>query len=225
VLFDSSGTPVQPANVLRKRPLIVERGLFVQVDPLHRRMLEAAGRRLAREVDSDQEPVLLPELSIVPVGQRAAPDAAETERRLTALSTLGAPVLLTRFPEVYHLTGYLRRYTEEPMRFVLGSSTALQLMHEAQYENLVGGLLEGLGRLFAENVKIYVYPMEADAFRQALEASAVSAGATEVVSGRWITADSLRPKPPLGHLYDYLLESGWIVALDPPAGSSGSDIE
>jgi hypothetical protein len=78
------------------------------------------------------------------------------------------PVLLTRFPEIYHLTSYLRRYTNESIRFVVGASTLVKLFHEAQYADLLGGLLEALARLLADNVKIYVFPMELEAFRLAL---------------------------------------------------------
>ena len=218
VLFDAEKRLVPPSELLRKRPLVIERGQFVNVAPLHRRMLGLAHAKLRTEIepDSEREAVLLPEHSIAPVGEREAPDAAETERRLRELLARDTPVLLTRFPEVYHLTSYLKRYTQEPLRFVLGSSTALQVLHQAHYRHLTGGLLEALGRLFADNVKIYVYPMEVDAFRGALAAAGIEAPAIETGGGKWVTAASLRLEPPLRHLYDYLLDTGWIVALDPP---------
>jgi hypothetical protein len=217
VLFDADRRLLPPSELLRKRPLVLERGQFVTVERFHRRMLDLAHAKLRTEIeiDPEREAVLLPELSVAPVGQREAPDARETERRLRALLERDTPVLLTRFPEVYHLTSYLERYTQEPLRFVLGSSTVLQVLHAAHYESLMGGLLEALGRLFADNVKIYVYPMEVEAFRDALAAAGIAPPDTG--SAKWVTATSLRPEPPLGHLYDYLMDTGWIVALDPPA--------
>ena len=45
------------------------------------------------------------------------------------------------------------------MRFILGVSAAAKTMHEAFYQHLPGTLLEGVGRLLATNVKLYVAPM------------------------------------------------------------------
>jgi|SRR5688572_8815974 len=165
-------------------------------------------------------PVLLPELTVAPVAGRDAPGETETRRRLARLLELGGSVLLTGFPEVYYLTSYLRRYTREPLRFVLGSAHVLQVLHEAHYRNLMGGLLEALGRLFAVDVKIYVYPMKADAFRRALDGAGIPLDTIRVPGGEWVTAREIRPEPPPAYLYQYLLEEGWIVALQPPASSA-----
>jgi len=35
------------------------------------------------------------------------------------------------------------------------------------------------------------------------------------VSRPWITADQVRPPPPLRHLYEYLLATGFLVAMPP----------
>ena len=165
VLFEANGTQVQPLEHLRKRPLVMERSIFVDDEPPHRRMLEIASARLGEELGTAHEPVLLPELTVAPIAGRDAPGETETRRRLARLLELGGSVLLTGFPEVYCLTSYLRRHTRERLRFVLGSAHVLQVLHEAHYRNLMGGLLEALGRLFAVDVKIYVYPMKTDAFR------------------------------------------------------------
>ena len=221
VLFRPDGTLAQPSELLRKRPVVVERGLFERVVPLQRRMLELASARLRQEIETEREPLLLPELTVVPVSGREAPGETETLRRVSAVLECETPLLLTRFPEVYHLTSYLRRYTREPLRFVLGSSTVVQVLLEAHYRSLMGGLLEALGRLLAENVKLYVYPMEADTFWRLLASSGVARGLVGAPETGWVTARTIRPGPPLGHLYEYLLDAGWIAGLDPPAPGDG----
>jgi hypothetical protein len=57
------------------------------------------------------------------------------------------------------LTEYLRRFTAEPVRFVMGGSLLARILEERSYRELPGRLLEGLGKLLAANVKIYAYPM------------------------------------------------------------------
>ncbi|HXV76920.1 MAG TPA: hypothetical protein VD788_11455 [Candidatus Polarisedimenticolaceae bacterium] len=215
VLLRNDGTLVQPSSLLRKRPLVVERGLFPTVAAFHRQMLDEACAELKRSEKPQRDPLPVPELSVLPVAGREAPDEAETHRRLHELLALGGPVLLTRFPQVYHLTSYLRRYTREPLRFVFGASTLVQVLHDAHYADLMGGVLEALGRLLADNVKIYLYPMQADVFREIVERHG---GASRVAppASQWVTAETIEFEPPIGHLFRYLREMGWVVGLDPP---------
>jgi len=213
VLFRDEATLAQPSELLRKRPLVVERGMFQSMTPLHRRMLDEAGRKLQDEIDPDRGPLPIPELSVTPVSGVEAPDEVETLRRLSDMFELRHPVLLTRFPAIYHLTGYLRRYTHEPMRFVLGASTLVRLFHEALYADLMGGMLEALGRLLADNVKIYVFPREIEAVRRALDGAGIRSAPVKVSAEGFVTADTIELDPPVHHLYRYLRDADWIVGL------------
>ena len=78
-------------------------------------------------------------------------------------------MIASDFPETYLLSRYLRRYSTEPVRFVMSAATAAKVMHEVFYQDLPGTLLEGLGRLLATNVKLYVAPMPREAFVAALK--------------------------------------------------------
>jgi len=204
----------QPSESLRKRPIVVERGIFRHPEPIHQRILEAALRRLGGEVGSaGREPLGLFEMSTDPLGGTVEPAAPPIMERLEALSGLGRPVLLTRYSRNYQLSGYLRRYTTQPLRFIAGVSTLVPLMQAANYGELMGGLLESLGRLLAENVRVYVYPMPVEAMRASLAALPPGSPAVEFPTVGLVTAESLRFPPPLDHLYRYLLESGWLESL------------
>src|SRR6185295_6995068 len=84
------------------------------------------------------------------------------------LKTTG-PIAVTDFPETYLLSRYLQRHTTESVRFVLSIAAAAKVLQETFYQNLPGTLLEGLGRLLASNVKLYVAPMPRKAFMAALQ--------------------------------------------------------
>ena len=60
--------------------------------------------------------------------------------------------------------------------------------------DLEGGILEGLGRLFKKNVRLYAYPRRAS-------------------DGAIITADNFRVEPKLRHLYSYLRENDFVVPV------------
>ena len=216
VLFEDPSRLMQPSSLLRKRPLVLERGLFSRVATVHHRMLNEACSKLNAELGGASDPLAIPELTVNPVAGLEPPDEAETLQRLSGLFDMEHPVLLTDFPEAYHLTAYLRRYTSEPLRFVFGASTLMQVMREAQYSDLVGGLLEALGRLLADNVKIYVYPMKVETFNQLVAGRGGPASELAPLSEGYVTADNLRIAPPVHNLYRYLLDAGWILGMSPP---------
>jgi hypothetical protein len=110
------------------------------------------------------------------------------------------------------LSRYLRRYSVEPLRFILTAATVVKTLDESFYQDLPGNLLEGLGRLLAANVKAYVAPMSHGAFRAALSDMPESVEHWHHGDGL-VTLDTLKPSPPTVFLLDYLRGSGRLVAL------------
>ena len=86
-------------------------------------------------------------------------------RRIDALLASGGDVLLFRQRELYHMTALANRYTKAPVRFVSGLSQVIRAFEDL-YGDLEGSHLETLGRLFAQNVRIYAYPMTAGELRE-----------------------------------------------------------
>jgi hypothetical protein len=89
------------------------------------------------------------------------------------------------------------------------------VLQEAHYDTLAGGLLEAMGRLLADNVRIYVHPMDAGTFRRLLAEAGVDPASYIAPETGWVTAETIRLAPPASHLYAYLLAAGWLVPLDP----------
>jgi hypothetical protein len=58
----------------------------------------------------------------------------------------------------YRLKHFLRAYTQKPMVLIMGASHLDRLFDEKHYQDLEGGLLEGLGRLMDEKTRLYIYP-------------------------------------------------------------------
>jgi hypothetical protein len=214
VLLDPQGNLVPPTEIIRKRSIIVERGHFRREGETGARMLRTARDFLRQErSDLDREPLGLLELSVNSVSEASDVSDAEYQERIRRILNLDEYVLVTRLGEAFRLTGYLRRYSQQPLRFVAGLSTLALILHEAYYTNLSGGLLEGIGRLFADNVKIYAYPMHPAAFRAHLQSAGVEVPSVSLDEVALITASGLHFESPLGLLYQYLLEVGWILGL------------
>jgi hypothetical protein len=177
-------------------------------------MLAAARARFREEFPAvEREPLSLFEISLLPVGSDDSPDDEDVLRRAGELRALGAPVAVTRLRESYRLTEFLRRYTGEPLRFVLGLPAVLELLEGSYYSDMIGGALEAMGKLLAENVRLYVFPVDASQLPGLLSRSRLDPALLSYPERGSVTADNLRVAPPIGHLYAYLLASGWLIPL------------
>ena len=123
-----------------------------------------------------------------------APEVPDLFGRIDALLSAGGDVLLFRQPELYQMTALVNRHTRAPVRFVVGLSLMIRASEDA-YENLEGRRLEALARLFAQNVRIYVYPMTATDLRECLK-NASSTGWDWTETNGWVSASQLRHAPP-----------------------------
>ncbi len=140
------------------------------------------------------------------------PEIPEVLRRIDALGARGGDVLLVRERELYTMTDYVNRYTKEPVRFVVGLSLLVRAL-EDHYRRLDGSSLAALSRLFAQNVRIYAYPMTAENLRESIQGfSTLGWGLSETCG--WVSAHQLPPAAPLGHLYAYLLASNFLVPIE-----------
>jgi len=113
------------------------------------------------------------------------------------------------------MTTLVNRYTQAPVRFVGGLSLIIRAFADI-YGNLEGKLLEALARLFAQNVRIYAYPMAATELRESLNGISAAGWEWSDTNGM-VSANQLRHPPPLGHLFAYLLASNFLVPIQVPA--------
>jgi hypothetical protein len=89
-----------------------------------------------------------------------------------------------------------------------------RLLETQFYSELPGSLLEGLGKIFAQNVKVYAYSMPRGDFMAALDPQSTKCKVAD--SGdKLVTAGNLIFEPPANHLYRYLMEGRWVLPLEP----------
>ncbi len=73
------------------------------------------------------------------------------------LQSLGYGVMIFRARELYTMSAFVNRYTKSRIHFAIGL-TVLVRVFEDRYKDLPGTLLEGIARLFTQNVRLIVYP-------------------------------------------------------------------
>jgi len=223
VFFPSKGSPVPPTEVLYKKAVVLAPGYFGHTDavhsPVHARLLASAIQELQRELgETKSAPAGFFCLTVAPfTPNEPAPEIPDLLRRIDALLAAGGDVLLFRQRELYHMTALVNRHTQAPVRFVAGLSLVIRAFEDA-YGNLEGRRLEALARLFAQNVRIYVYPMTATDLREWLKSASTTGWEWSETNG-WVSASQLHRAPPLGHLFAYLLASNFLVPMRLPAGA------
>ncbi len=224
VFFSSKGATLPPREVLHKQAIVLAPGYFGHVDAghaqIHAQMLATATQELHKELgETTSVPIGFFCLSAAPVNPKeSAPEIPDLLHRIDALLAGGGDVLLFRQHELYTMTSVVNRYTQAPVRFVVGLSLMIRAF-EDPYGNLKGRFLEALSRLFAQNVRIYAFPMTAADLHEWIKSSPTSGWEWSEMNG-WVTATQLRLAPPLGHLYAYLLASKFLVPMQIPAVST-----
>jgi hypothetical protein len=221
VRFSGNGAAGPPSEVLHNKAVVLAPGYFGHVDAAHARIhmqiLAAGIHELRLELgDALSAPIGIFCLTAASVDPAAStPEIPGLLRRINALLARGGDVLLFRERELYAMTGLVNRYTKAPLRFVAGLSLLIRAFDDP-YGNLEGSRFEGLARLFAQNVRIYAYPMAATDLHEWIKSSSVR-GWEWSETNAWVSANQLRHTPPLGHLYAYLLASNFLVAMETPA--------
>jgi len=198
-LFGPDGKVLQPSEVLRRKPVLVERGSFRPVTRTNIDILDTARRRFARDLEcAETDIATIMELTLhnLSSGGDTEVDLVDFLARADTLCASGATAMVSDYFEYHRLAAFLNRLTDRPVALALGVPSLAEIFNERYYTNLDGGILEAVGRLFKSNVRIYVYPLKvAD-------------------SDELITADTWQPPAHLSHLYRHLLDNKQILSLD-----------
>ena len=105
-------------------------------------------------------------------------------------------VLISDFSRYYRLAAYIARYTKAKIGITMGAASLGRVFDEQYYEDLPGGILESFGRLFKNDLKLFVYPCR------------------DRQTGAITTAETLPVCDELKKLLDYLLDRERIVGID-----------
>ena len=197
-MFGPNREVLQPSEVLRKNAVLVERGSFRPTTLVNLDMLGCALAKFETDPAVAGRPVLpLMELTMRNLrGQGPDVDRRDFLARAELLGACGMTVMISDYFEYYRLAAYLAWRTSERIGIVMGIPSLLELFDERYYGQLPGGILESFGRLFKNDLKLYVYPLRRN-----------EDDALQTVDNLEV-ADELRP------LYDYLAGRGSFVPLD-----------
>jgi hypothetical protein len=192
-MFTSQGEAVQWAEVIYNKPVLVQRGNFRPVTNSTLDVLERGLEQFLQEPElKNEQPVVLMEMTLRHLTHDDVIDERDFLHRADTLSALGKTVLVSNFRRFHRLAWYLSRYTDRPIGLPVGASKLAEIFDESFYNESEGGLLGGLGQLFKNPARLYVYP------------------GMNLKTGEIVTVENFAIAPHLRHLYTHLRENRFV---------------
>ncbi len=160
IMFNPDGSVGIPAEMLYKKNVLTIRGSFRPVTRLNVDMIEQ-GLESFKKLDdvNEDNTVVLAEISL---NDMRGNDLLATEEdiiaRVQLLNSLGYSVLISDYTRYFSLRAFFRQYTKLQIGIVVGVINVKQIFDEESYKGIEGGILEGFGKLFPDNTRLFVYP-------------------------------------------------------------------
>lgn len=197
IMFKPDGTVAVPAEMLYKKNVLTIRGSFRPVTNLNIDMIEQGKKSFYELENVDPEnTVVIAEISLNDShGHDNNVPEQDLIERIQLLNSLGYNVMISDYTRYFSLRAYFRQYTQLQIGIVVGMVNIKQIFDTDSYRGVEGGILEGFGKLFPDNTRLFVYP-ELNEDGQLQDVSVVK------------VPENLR------FLYRHLLENGFISGID-----------
>jgi hypothetical protein len=159
-MFDKDGNISRPADMVYKKNVIAIRGSFRPITYVGFDMIKTALRTFKKESDYEKgNTVVFCEITMKNLMSSGEFDERDFLARVDILNGMNQNVMVSNYRYYYKLTEYFNQFTIKKLRMVVGVPTLKNLVQKKYYEDLKGGIMEAFGILFAENVKLYIYPL------------------------------------------------------------------
>ena len=196
-MINAQGKVVQIADSLWQKSVLIERSRFQPPTKLTVDLMESAYQAFANEDNVDADHIVtLGEMTLHDLSEEGEIDVKDFLSRAELLCELGWDVLISNYGECYRLAQYLFRFTDKPIALAMGVPLLKRIFRESYYKDLPGGILESFGRLFKNDLRFYVCPMQ------------------DSETGKLQGISDLKVASHLQHLYKHLLDNGFVRPLD-----------
>jgi len=196
VIFGPDGQNLQPSDILYKKNILTLRGSFRPVTKVNIDMIKNGLNEFVKENKvSEKNLQVLFEITLNNLKSEGDINEKDFIDRVDILCSIGQTVMISNYQRYYKLLDYLGRFTNERLGVILGV-TNLQEIFDAQfYRHLNGGILEGIGKMFNRDIKVYVYPYQPDR------------------NSELKTSQNLTIQPRIKPLYDFFVFNKKIIDL------------
>jgi hypothetical protein len=206
MMFDRFGNVREPADMLYKKNVLVFRGSFRPITYPVFDMFKTSYRLFKKDKDYSRDKTLsLSEISINNLFDKGELDERDFLARVDLLNGMGQNVMVSSLREYYKLVSYFSNFRILNLRIVMGVPNFIAVLNNSYYADLKGGLLEAMGKLFANNVKLYIYP------------TLSSVSIDDPTKGdKLLTTDNMPFPKDVQDLYNYLKLNRRILVIEDP---------
>jgi hypothetical protein len=163
VIFTPEGKNKYPSDILHKKNILTLRGSFRPVTKVNIDMLSEGLDKFKKNKKVDEKNIqLLLEITLSNLMTDGKVDERDFLDRADILCSLGYTVMISNYKKYYKLSEYLSRYTTARMGLIIGVDNLVEMFDEKYYRNLNGGIMEAFGIIVKRDIKIYLYPYQAD---------------------------------------------------------------
>ena len=195
VMFNPSGNNILPARELYKKNILALRGSFRPVTKVNIDMFEKSLEVFLKEREVDEnKTVVIFEITLSNLTSQGEIDEKDFMDRAMLLCSLGHIVMISNFKEYYRLVDYLSQYTKKQMALAMGVNNFVEIFDENYYTDLSGGILEAFGKMFYNNLKVYLYPMKDE-------------------KGEIVTSNNLKLHPRMKDFYKFFKYNGKVMDI------------
>lgn len=197
IMFKPDGTVEVPAEMLYKKNILTIRGSFRPVTKLNVDMIEQGLQSFSNLPGVDPEnTIAIAEISLNDAhGHDAKVPESDIVARVQLLNSLGYNVMVSDYTRYFSLRAYFRQFTQLQIGIVMGMVNVKQIFDESFYRGVEGGILEGFGKLFPDNTRLFIYPeMDED--------------------GHLSEFTDVKVPEHLRYLYRHLLENGFLHGIE-----------
>ena len=195
VMFNPEGNNILPARELYKKNILTLRGSFRPVTKVNIDMFEKAYDAFIQETEVEEDKtVVIFEITLSNLRAQGEIDEKDFMDRAKLLCSLGHIVMISNFKEYYRLVDYLSQYTKKQLGLSMGVNNFVEIFDEQYYQDLGGGILEAFGKMFYNNLKVYLYPMHDD-------------------KGNIINSTNLKLHPRMKDFYKFFKYNGKVVDI------------
>jgi nicotinic acid mononucleotide adenylyltransferase len=197
VLFDQNGQIIEPSDMLYGKHVVILRGRYRPITNVHMDIIESGLKHALKENKNitKKDVIVLAELTLNNLTTSEKIDAGDFLARVETLAAQNIPVMISNFAEYYKLKIYFNKIKHNDVRILMGANMLKEVFNEKHYEELQGGILEGLGDIFKSNCKLLVYPFKDE--KGTLDAS------------------TFKPEKNIAPIYEYFIQNKMIEDIEP----------
>jgi hypothetical protein len=195
IMFNEKGKVVLASETLYKKHIQVVRGSFRPPTLVNQDIIRCGEEKAKKLLKiKEDEFVSIAELTMQGLEGQGF-ERQDFLARVDLINAINQKVLVSNFPQYYHLISYFTELRAQSIALILGGYNFAQIF-DPEYSKEAGGVLSALGQLFKDHVKVYVYPYKNEK------------------GDEQIDLNNLKINDELKYLYQHLLHNAALVALD-----------